>query len=350
MEKLILILLLCLSGDLMGQSPKNVIIMIGDGMGINQIQMAYTRNGGALNMLDRCPYMGLRRTDSANSYTTDSAAGGTAIATGRKTNNGMVGMSPDSIPMSSIVCLATQEGLSSGVIATSSLTDATPASFVAHQPLRYMQEEIAADYSLSDITLFIGGGRKYFEQRKDGRNISEELRGKGYHIVYDLDEANKISGKMGILLADDGMKPVSQRPRYLLADMTELAIEKLSENKKGFVLMVEGSQIDWGGHNNDQNWMVEEVLDFDYAIGRVLDFAEKDGNTLVLITADHETGGVAVQSGDYAKEEASVRFTTGGHTASPVPLFAYGPGAELFTGFKDNTSSFYLIKELLKLK
>ena len=339
------------AGSAMAKGPKNVIIMIGDGMGINQVQAAYTRNGGHLNMTDRCPYTGFRRTNSANKYTTDSAAGGTAIATGTKTNNGMVGMAPDSTVLNSIIRLATLDGLSSGVIATSSLTDATPASFVAHQPLRYMQEEIAADYLLSDITLFIGGGRKYFETRKDGRNISEELEEKGYRVVYSLDEAQEVSGsKLGVLLAEDGLAPIKERDADLLSDAVELAIERLSENKKGFVLMVEGSQIDWGGHNNDQEYMVGETLDFDRAVGKALDFAEKDGNTLVVITADHETGGVAMRGGDYDRGEVSVKYTTGGHSASPVPFFAYGPGAELFSGFKDNTSSFYLMKKLLGLK
>lgn len=133
-------------------------------------------------------------------------------------------------------------------------------------------------------------------------------------------------------------------------DATELAIERLSKDKKGFVLMVEGSQIDWGGHNNDQTWMVNEVLDFDRAVGKALDFAEKEGNTLVVITADHETGGIAIQGGNYEKQEVAVQYTTGGHSASPVPFFAYGPGAKLFSGFRDNTYSFYVMKKLLGLK
>ena len=353
MKKLFYCAILCIvfSSLALAKGPKNIIIMIGDGMGINQVQAAYTQNGGHLNMTDRCPFVGLRRTNSANRYTTDSAAGGTAIATGVKTNNGMVGMDPDSVPLNSIIRLATLKGLSTGVIATSSLTDATPASFVAHQPLRYMQEEIAADYLQSDITLFIGGGRKFFEQRKDGRNISEEMTRKGYRIVSTLEEARKVSGGMlGVFASDDALEPIQKRDAHFLADATQLAIEQLSQNKKGFVLMVEGSQIDWGGHNNDQEHMVGETIDFDRAVGKALDFAEKDGNTLVVVTADHETGGIAIHGGDYDKKEVKVKYTTGGHSASPVPFFSYGPGAEQFAGFKDNTASFYLMKNLLKLK
>lgn len=114
--------------------------------------------------------------------------------------------------------------------------------------------------------------------------------------------------------------------------------------------MVEGSQIDWGGHNNDQEYMVGETIDFDQAVGKALDFAEKDGNTLVVITADHETGGIAIHGGDYDKKEVTVKYTMGGHSASPVPFFSYGPGAEQFTGFKDNTASFHLMKKLLGIK
>ena len=345
-------LLLIFSGAALAKKgPKNIIIMIGDGMGINQVQAAYTSNGGYLNMTDRCPYSGLRRTNSASDYITDSAVGGTAIATGVKTKNNMVGMSPDTVPLNSIIRLATLKGLSTGVIATHSVTDATPASFVAHRPHRFMHEEIAADYLASDITLFIGGGKMHFEKRKDGRDISEELRAKGYEIVYSLEEARKTTGdKLGALIAEDAVEPASRRDPDLLADATQLAIDKLSSNKKGFVLMVEGSQIDKGGHKNDQNYMISETLDFDRAVGKALDFAQKDKNTLVLITADHETGGVTVAEGHYGKKKVVVKFNTGWHTASPVPFFAYGPGAELFSGFKDNTASFYLMKDLLKLK
>jgi alkaline phosphatase len=164
---------------------------------------------------------------------------------------------------------------------------------------------------------------------------------KGYEIVYSLEEARKTTGdKLGALIAEDAVEPASRRDPDLLADATQLAIDKLSSNKKGFVLMVEGSQIDKGGHKNDQNYMISETLDFDRAVGKALDFAQKDKNTLVLITADHETGGVTVAEGHYGKKKVVVKFNTGWHTASPVPFFAYGPGAELFSGFKDNTAPF----------
>lgn len=352
-RKAYLLLVLSLAFSLAGfaKSPKNIIILIGDGMGINQVQAGYTANGGHLNMTDRCPYSGFRRTNSANKYTTDSAAGGTAIACGQKTDNGMVGVTPDGTPINSIIRLADMQGWATGVVSTSSITDATPASFVAHQPTRKNQEEIAAQFLESDIDLFIGGGRKFFENRKDGRNISKELEAKGYKMGHALSDVNpKESRRFGLLLADDGMEPASKREDGHLAKATEMAIEALSQNKKGFVLMVEGSQIDWGGHNNDQAYMVGEVLDFDRAVGKALDFAERDGNTLVVITADHETGGAVIADGNYDKKELRVKFTTGGHTASPVPFFSYGPGAERFAGFKDNTASFHIMKDLLRIK
>ena len=348
---LFVFLFLAFSYAALAKSPKNIIILIGDGMGVNQVQAAYTQNGGYLNMTNRCPITGFRRTNSANSYTTDSAAGGTAIACGKKTNNGMVGMTPEGAPLLSIIKLGTLKGLSTGVISTSSLTDATPASFVAHQPKRSMQEEIAVDFLNSDITLFIGGGRKYFEKRKDGRNISEEMTGKGYKMLYNLDDAKHVTdGKLGVLMAEDGLKQIKERETDFLANATEIALEILDNNKKGFILMIEGSQIDWGGHDNNKERMIGETLDFDKAVAKALDFAERDGNTLVLVTADHETGGVTISGGNYDKKEVSVKYNTGGHSASPVPFFAYGPGAELFGGFKDNTASFDLMKSLLKIK
>ena len=349
---IITFILLINIGCILAQAPKNVIIFIGDGMGVNQVQAALTKNNGKLNMTHRTPYSGFRSTNSHNRYTTDSAAGGTAIACGKKTNNGMIGMGPDSTAINSIMYLSHLKGLSTGVISTSSITDATPSSFVAHQPSRYMQEEIAADFLTSGITLFIGGGKKFFENRKDNRNISDELRSKNYDIFHSLDDAtaNVNKKKVGVLMSDDGMESIEKRDTNYLSSATEFAIEFLNKNKKGFMLMVEGSQIDWAAHDNNTERMVKETLDFDRAIGKALDFAEKDGKTLILILADHETGGATISGGDYSKGNVSVKFNTGGHTTSPIPLFAYGPKASLFSGYKENTENFYILKNILKIK
>ncbi|MDR1880202.1 MAG: alkaline phosphatase [Tannerellaceae bacterium] len=315
---------------------KNVIILIGDGMGVCQVYAGLTANKGSLN-LERSHYVGFSKTYSANSYITDSAAGGTAIACGTKTNNGVIGMTPDSVPVKSILEYAAEQGLSTGVVVSCDVTHATPASFVAHQLRRSMSEEIAADYLKSDITVFIGGGRKNFEARSDKQDLTGQLKEKGYAVAYTLDEAKQVtSGKLAALLADGHPDAYPQRGE-LLPEGVQAAINILKQNDKGFFLMVEGSQIDWACHDNKGEEAIQEMLDFDRAIKVAFDYADQDPNTLVVITADHETGGMTLVGGDISAGETKIAFSTGGHTAVMVPVFAYGAGAEAFAGIYQNT-------------
>lgn len=332
------------------KNPKNIIIMIGDGMGFNQVQAALTVNGGELNMA-QFPYTGMEKTYSANDYITDSAAGGTAIACGVKTNNGMIAVTPDSVAAQSILTVAEKNGLSTGIVVTCNLTHATPATFYAHAGSRNSTQEIASWFPKSGIDVAIGGGISDFEKRKDGRNLSSELKTAGYEVVYSMDDAKKAPSnkKLLTLLAEDHPSKVNEGRDYL-PSAVEFALSRLSQNKKGFFLMVEGSQIDWGGHNNDQDYMITETIDFDKAVGKALEFAKKDGNTLIIITADHETGGVAIREGNYANKTVKVDFTKNKHTGIPVPIFAYGPGAEQFTGWLENTNYKMKIEKLVGLK
>ena len=331
------------------KNPKNVIFLIGDGMGMAHIYAAMVANGNKLE-LERCKYVGYTKTYCANRFTTDSGAGGTALATGFKTNYGMIGVTPDSIPVETILQQADRNGLATGMVVSCAITYVTPAAFIAHQPHRSMYEEVAADFLKTDIDVFIGGGRKYFEKRKDGRNLIQELKEKGYQIAYDMDEVKKVkSGKLAGLIHED-QPPKMPKRGDLLPDATMVAIDILKKNKNGFFLMVEGSQIDWGGHANDIEMIINEMLDFDKTIGKVLDFAEKDGNTLVVIASDHETGGLTLPNGDMEKGTVKASFSTKGHTGIPVPVFAFGPGAEDFIGFMENTDIKGKIEKLLKLK
>jgi alkaline phosphatase len=318
------------------QTPKNIIFMIGDGMGLAQIYAAMTANGGHLNV-ERCPYTGFSKTYSANDYITDSAAGGTALACGIKTKNYMLGMSPDTIAVPSILALAAEEKKSTGVVVSCSVTHATPAAFVAHQDNRHKDEEIAADYLETPVDVFIGGGLKFFQKRTDGRDLVKELKGKGYIVATGMDEVKKVkSGKLAGLVADEHPGRAKER-KNMLTDAALTAIDILKQNKNGFFLMIEGSQIDWGGHNNSVSYTLAETLDFDKVIGAVLDFAQKDGNTLVVITADHETGGITIMNGDFKKEDVELKFNTSGHTGIMVPVYSFGPGAEKFSGIQENT-------------
>ena len=331
------------------KTPKNVVFLIGDGMGIAQIYAGMIANNNRLN-LERCTYSGFSKTYSSNKFTTDSGAGGTALACGVKTKNGMIGMSPDSVSVQSILELSSHNKLSTGIVVACAVTHATPASFIAHQVNRNMYDEIATDYLKTDIDVFIGGGRKYFEDRNDGRNLTNELKRKGYQIAYKLADVKAIkTGKLAGLLYDDQNPNMPERGT-MLPDATMAAINILDKNKKGFFLMVEGSQIDWAGHDNNLPQVVKEMLDFDQTIGRVLDFAKKDGNTLVIITADHETGGLTLLNGKFGSDDMKVIFTTKDHSGVPVPVFAFGPGAENFSGFMENVSFKAKLEKLLKLK
>ena len=329
--------------------PKNVIFLIGDGMGMAQVYAAMVANGNKLEV-ERCKYVGYSKTYCANRFVTDSGAGGTALATGVKTNYGMIGMSPDSVAVETILEQSERNGLATGIVVTCAITYVTPATFIAHQHHRSMYEEVAADFLKTDIDVFIGGGRKYFETRKDGRNLIQELKDKQYQIAFDMDEVKKInSGKLAGLIHED-QPPAMPERGDLLPDATMTAINILNKNEKGFFLMVEGSQIDWAGHSNDVKQIIMETLDFDKTVGKVLDFAEKDKTTLVIITADHETGGLTLTDGNINQRKVKTHFSTKSHSGIPVPVFAFGPGAEEFTGFMENIDFKGKIEKLLKLK
>ena len=329
---------------------KNVIFMIGDGMGLAQLYAGMTESEAPL-ALEEFPFTGISKTYSANSYITDSAAGGTALACGRKTDNGMVGVLPDGTPIYSVLHILAQKGMVTGVVVTSSITDATPASFVAHQPKRSMHEEIAVDFLLNTPEIFVGGGRKYFDERGDNRNLLTELTGKGYDVADNLDELRQSkSSKIVSLLASDGMPSMLDKRGDMLPLATEKAIEVLSKHPKGFFLMVEGSQIDWQSHANKTEGVVAETIDFDNAVRKALDFARADGKTLVVVTADHETGGMSITGGSLAENQVKADFSTKGHSGIPVIVYAYGPGAENFSGIMENTSIKGKILDLMKIK
>ena len=331
-------------------TPKNIIILIGDGMGVSHLYAGMTVNGQKLN-IESFPYSGFSKTYSADNYITDSAAGGTAIASGEKTNNGMIGVKPDGIPVSSITETANKNGLASGVVSTCVVTHATPASFVAHNAGRGNYEEIASDFLKGTIDVFIGGGEDHFRNRKDGEDLTIKLKEQGFDVVYTMEDLKKsTSPKLAGLLAKKDMPKAADGRMGMLREMTVKAIETLSKNKKGFVLMVEGSMIDWGAHDGDIDYTTSEMIDFDDAVGAALDFAKIDGKTLIVVTADHETGGLSLTGGDFASKTVTAKFASNDHTAVMVPIFSYGPGAERFSGIHENTFFYGEFVELLGLE
>lgn len=325
---------------------KNVILMIGDGMGTAQIYAGLTANKGSLN-LEKTTYSGFIKTYSSDDYVTDSAAGATAFATGHKTYNGAIGVDSTQKPVTTILEIAEKQGLATGLVATSSITHATPASFIAHQPSRDMAEAIAADFLETDIDVFIGGGEEYFSDREDGRDLLRELEENNYRVSNDIDEITGTNnGKLAGFLP---VRPWSKDRGDQLAETSRTAVNILDQDEDGFFLMIEGSQIDWGSHDNNLEYAIQEMLDFDRAIGKVLEFAEKDGETLVIITADHETGGLTLTDGNLETGEVEGAFSTGGHTGTLVPVFSYGPGAENFSGIYENTAIYDKMMNALEL-
>ena len=263
----------------------------------------------------------------------------------------MVGIKPDSTLVSSITETANKNGLASGVVSTSSITHATPASFVAHKILRNNYEAIASDFLNGTIDVFIGGGMNHFRRRRDSVDLTIELKEQGFDVVYTMEDLkSSTSAKIAGLLARNHMPKAAEGRMGMLREMTVKAIETLSKNKKGFVLMVEGSMIDWGAHENNLEYMVAEIIDFDDAIGAALDFAITDGKTLIVVAADHETGGLSLIGGDIASKTVTAHFSSDDHTASMVPVFSFGPGAERFSGINDNTFFYGKFVELLGLK
>ncbi|MEM1136386.1 MAG: alkaline phosphatase [Bacteroidota bacterium] len=329
---------------------KNIIFLIGDGMGLTQVYAGMTANRGKL-YLENMPYIGMIKTYSSDAYITDSAAGATAFSAGKKTYNGAIGVDKDGKSIKTILEIAEEQGKATGLVATSSITHATPAAFIAHQLKRSMQEEIASDFLNTDIDLFIGGGKQFFANRGDGKDLTTTLKEKGYQVVYSMEELVPLaSGKIAALTADDANPKYSEGRGDMLPQATEKAIEVLSKNEEGFFLMVEGSQIDWGGHANDIQYVIDEMLDFDRTIAKALAFAAQDQQTLVVVTADHETGGLTLNGGNIGSGEVEAKFTSGGHTSVAVPVYAFGPKAEIFAGFYENTAIFEKFLEAYKFQ
>lgn len=334
--------------------PKNVILMIGDGMGLTQVSAAFFFGEKEPNFV-RFPYTGLSRTSSASHKITDSAAGATAFSCGIKTYNGAIGVDTTRQSVTTILERAAAQGVKAGLIATSSITHATPASFYAHAESRNEHENIAAQLVKSPVQFFAGSGQRYFLEREDSVNMLEVLAESGFEMdtaAWQKPAQLKSDQKYGFLIGDKSMPKVVEGRGEFLKEATEAALSHIGSAEEGFFLMVEGSQIDWGGHATDKEYVTSEVLDFDKAIGAALDFAEKDGNTLVIVTADHETGGFALSprlvrlQWDYDLLDGqfytgSDKVPSAGHTATMVPVFAFGPGADAFTGVFQNNEIFH---------
>jgi alkaline phosphatase len=339
--------------------PKNVILLISDGTGLSQISSAFYFNDSTPNYT-RFNDIGLIITSSAKEDITDSAAGATALACGVKTYNGAIGVEVGSTNAKNIIEIVSSKKIKTGLIATSSITHATPACFYAHTLSRGSEEEIALQLTQSEVDFFAAGGLDYFNNRKDGQDLLNNFKENQFKIdttaLSNFSEIQSVE-KAGFLLAKKGMPKMEDGRGNFLSKATELAMQFLSKGDSGFFMMTEGSQIDWGGHENNSSYLISELIDFDDAVGKALDFAEKDGNTLVIVTSDHETGGFTLAAKKKMREDGSEysdyseiepTFSTGGHSATLIPVFAFGPGSEEFTGIYENNNIFEKILNVTK--
>lgn len=343
--------------DGVDKKVKNILLFIGDGTSFPQLYAAYTCNRANLNIFN-FKNIGLSKTSSYDSYVTDSAPGSTAISAGEKTNNRHVGVDHTGKPLTLLPIILKRKNISTALVTCGDITDATPADFYAHQPNRDDAVKIIREMKNSGVELLIGSGNeslenvKFLSEHKKeqiGSDIFASLQ-EEYAIISSIDSMKNYPGKKMIVIDKNAGKSMHNGRGNWLDSAFSISVKRLSANKQGFFIMLEGAQIDYGGHSNNMEYVVTEAMDFDKVIGNALRFADQDGETLVLVTGDHETGGLTLLDGDYEKGYVSGSFSTVDHSALPVPVFAYGPRSYLFRGVYENTEIFRKILEALAIK
>ncbi|MBE8719608.1 alkaline phosphatase [Sphingobacterium pedocola] len=338
--------------------PKNVILLISDGAGLSQLWAAAMANRGQLNVLNM-PYTGYLVTSSTDNYHTDSAAGGSALATGVKTRNRYIGVDTMGNRVSNIPDQIAKAGMVSGIVSNDRITGATPSSFYAHVSERNRTDSIAAQLVDSKLSLMVGGFHSIFAEADS--TLLSGLKAKGVEIMLDAEHiADSKSERLLVFAQDkvdrewdklkkdqDDTKTDYRLIEHTFAPSVQFLKQRAADN--GFFLMVEGAKIDGGGHSNSLPFTIAEYLSFDRMVGEALRYADADGETLVLVTSDHETGGLVLLDAEKDKGNVLGNFATTDHTGIPVPLMAYGPGADLFQGFLDNADIAKLIYRVLNL-
>jgi alkaline phosphatase len=334
------------------KKPKNIILIIGDGLAMPQVSAGIYWMGVGKSAFERFQVAGFHKSYSCNDLVTDSAAGATAFSCGEKTNNGQVGVLTNNKPCRTILEELDDLGLATGMVVTCSAPHATPASFIAHREMRSFSEEIALDYLKTELDCFIGGGEHYFTDRPDKLNLIDSLKRRGY-VIRRGTTFNKLplDGSAPFMqFTADFEPPTASAGRRYLPVATKTAFKYLeNRSEQGFFLLVEGSQIDWACHANDRTWLRAEMLDFDATLKTALDYADSNGETLVIVTGDHECGGLALKETDL-KQDFKAVFSTRLHTAALVPVLAYGPRAELFSGMYENTRIYEKMRLALDLQ
>jgi alkaline phosphatase len=352
------------SGVSADEYPARVILMLADGAGLTQWTAAL--HAGSPLAVQSMPVVGLIDTPSATHRVTDSGASATAYATGRRTFNRAVGVGPacqemlrrDTAavradptrcdPLETVLDMARARGRAVGIVTTATVIDASPAAFVAKSPSRYWYDQIADQYVTAELDVLLGGGRGYFEggARFDGRNVMDGLCQNANCIstAEELERYSPDDRRLVGLFAGGAMPAVSER-QPALPLMVRAALERLDRNPAGFFGMFESEGTDDAGHSNvSLSEMASEMIDFDRAVGVALDFARRTPGTLLVVLSDHESGGMSIlERGD----SVFAAYTTGGHSGTMVPLFAFGPGSERFAGIRRNDEVGRILMELV---
>lgn len=367
------------------QKTTNVIYLIGDGMGFGAVS-SLLLSSDAETGFEMAPVIGLNETCSANNYVTDSPAGGTALATGTRTCNGFLGVGPDSVQLISILKKAQAMGKKTGIVVNTTLTEATPGAFYAGVTSRKESYKIAEQFTQSNVDVAIGAGLSAFINRPDSVDLTAVLIEKGYDVyldwrqilntqsekfvgileMSDVHRRNKVRTTTAgaadgaeVCLAAQLAAAASNEDTIRFSEPTEYlqkacvkALEQLEKNApKGFFLMVESAIIDGYGHNNDADGMVEEMHEFDQTLKALVAYVNSHPNTLLVVTADHETGGTSVTYKSHPINEPEglkLGFSTKGHSGTVVPIFAYGAGAEHFAGIFQNREIPEIIEKLIQ--
>ncbi len=321
--------------------PKNIVLLIGDGMGPGALQLTslYQHRAEGRLIMEQLPVAAFCTTVNITTTVTDSAAASTALATSHKTDNGSLGLTPDSRRLTPFTELAHADGRSIGLITSDALTGATPAGFYAHVDTRGSYQGVADFAATCGYEVLIGNanGRQWFlpkradGQRTDTRDLLSEMKAAGYETFEHIEAFAALpADKKALGFIAKG----TLDPEQSLAQLTETALARLAANDKGFFLMVECTITDGGGHGNKPELTVRGTLQVDWAVRAAAAFAQTRGDTLVLVTADHETGGL---TSSLTNGKLALHYATTSHTTMPVRLYAYGPGAQLFQGTIDNT-------------
>ncbi len=319
--------------------PRSIILVIADGTGVGQHTLSYYHNDRYSPAAFK--HVGLMATHPADkTKVTDSAAAGTALSTGVKTYNGAIAVDESKQPVKTVLEYALEKGMATGLVATSTITHATPAAFAAHVDSRNKYAEIARQMANAKVTVLFGGGRKHFLSKAKGglqeTDLLDAMAARGVQVVASIEEPIDENRPVVGLFSEEHLSAANKERQPTTTAMALRALEVLDNDPDGFFLMVEESQVDWGGHDNDYDYVKSEMASLNDLIDALLAYQAAHPQVLVVLTADHETGGLAMQN-VRSVPGLSAAWTTKDHTGNLLPVFSTGPGGEAFDAVVDNT-------------